>query len=71
MGSRDYHQALANQIIEYWARRGHSVNVSLVQLTATVQGEGENVDTYKGYGIRSDMVNGWPRSLYEKRVRGL
>jgi hypothetical protein len=67
MSSRDHNQDLANTIMDIWGRRGYAVNVEVVPLRATSQGEGETVIEHSGYTLKSDMINGWPRDLFERR----
>lgn len=71
LGTRDYHQNLANQIIEYWARRGYAVDVTVEPMRATTQGDGEDVVEHTGWAIRSDMRCGWPKDLLARRVNDL
>ncbi len=69
IGSRDNAQNIANRIMDYWGRRGYVVTTRIESLTTTVQGSNDNVDTYSGAVVRSDMINGWPREVYAARKR--
>ncbi len=69
VGSRDEAQTTANRIMDYWAIKGYVVYAHPHQISTTVQGEGETVDSLSGWGVRTDMINGWPRDLYAQRQR--
>lgn len=69
MGSRDAAQEASNRVMEYWAKRGYVVDAHPVEVHTTVQGEGGSVDSLSGYGVRTDMINGWPKKLYAERQR--
>lgn len=68
MGSRDAAQAMANRIMDYWGRRGFTVVARVVPTSARVQ-EAHGVDNYTGYGVRSDLINGWPQEVMAQRER--
>lgn len=71
LSSRDQAQFDANKIMEYWSRRGYEVEAWCEPLRATAQGQGENIDVYAGYVVRTNMVNGFPPKLLEERKRSL
>lgn len=68
-GSRNQAQDVANKIMDYWGRRGYSVTAYPYPVSTTVQGRDGDVDNYVGWGVRTDMINGWPRDLYAQRQR--
>jgi len=55
-------KALARIIQDYWKQRGYVVNVEIVS-------EGRQVYSHTTIGIRTDMVNGFPRYRISKGVR--
>lgn len=68
-GTRDAAQVTANRIMDYWGRKGYAVVAYPKPVSVRVQNEGDDADTYVGWGVRSDMISGWPRDLYEARCR--
>lgn len=57
ISTRDHEQHLANQISEYWARRGYSVTTTILPFRMSGY---ETPGDASGFVLRSDMVNGWP-----------
>lgn len=51
---------LARQIQEYWGRRGHVVNCTVIDLGSQKPADGRAMA--RCYVVRSDMTNGLPKS---------
>jgi len=60
--SADGARALAKIIAAYWADRGFAVNVQF-------ESQGREIWAQNVIGVRSDLVNGWPRHKINKAVR--
>lgn len=77
--TRDSEQERANRIMDYWGRRGYEVNARVVPLRQTTgvfnaeddEDAEEDVMYVRGYQLRTDMICGWPRKLFEERCRAL
>jgi hypothetical protein len=55
-------EELAQIIKDYWARRGALVSVKVIAI---------NEGGYYVGGVRSDMVNGWPRYSTKDKMRAI
>lgn len=66
IGTADGAQQAANRIMEFWGIRGYVVKARSVSIRGDVEGS-----QVSGFGVRSDMINGWPREIYELRQRAM
>lgn len=63
--TRDGSRRTANNIQDYWAKRGFVVNATTAHMES-IRPENERL-MFKCYEIRSDMIDGYPRALWETR----
>lgn len=67
LNTRDSAQDNANRIITYWERRGYDVQAKVLPLTVR---NDDDVVVQIGWSVVTDMVNGWPKGLFEHRNAG-
>ena len=61
--TKDETAELADQIKEFWAKRGYQITTKLIQVNTGIDGQ------YRfGWAIRSDLCNGLPRNFKGKIV---
>lgn len=65
--SRESAQAQADAVKAYWARKGYKVNIFVVPITEKNKRAGVKTDL-SGWHLQTDMVNGLPLELYDRRV---
>lgn len=69
LDTRDQAQETANKLMDYWGRRGWEVNAWVVPVMGTKQGEGDNIDTFTGWVVRTNLINGMPQEMYHNACR--
>lgn len=55
---RDFNQRIALDLMHYWQQRGCSIEVSIEAITGLTYAQRDGA----AYAVRSDMVDGLPRS---------
>lgn len=69
LDTRDKAQQDANKLMDYWAKRGYEVVAYPVQVRGSKQADEEEVDTFSGWAIRTNMINGCPPAMFAAKMR--